>query len=937
MKKRILGLFLCLVMCLSLIPTTALAATYTSSSTVALKDLSVGDIINGSMTLTNEALRDGEVVRPIWCEIYWLERSNQTATAAFAERVLINFPSNNPQTVQVPEKYSRVESWTIKELSPLDRIENRTIVVYPTNHSAHNFLYSAQSADTIMASCIATGCPLNTAPTFTLVAEDAVVSSKATYTATLSNWRDFSNHTDEVATPSIQYNMVIDGTIGAETTGNYIIGHVGTYCASVTFKDVTVRKNFNILASAPVAVTGVTLNETSASIVVGTTETLTAIVAPDNATNKNVTWTSSDEGVATVADGVVTAVAAGTATITATTVEGGFSATCTVTVTPVAVTGVTLNKTSASIVAGTTETLTATVAPDNATNKNVTWTSSNTSVATVDDAGVVTAVAAGTATITVTTEDGGKTATCEVTVPCSHGNTEVRDAIAATCNEAGYTGDTYCKDCGDKIADGTAIDVKAHTYGEWTTTKEPTETETGSKERTCSACGNKQTEEIPVLIHTHTGTLQSGTSATCTVAGVKDYYTCSCGKAFEDATCNIEIVDLDAWKAEGGNGYLAPKGHTYGGWTTTKEPTETETGSRERTCSACGNKDTGIIPVLEHIHNAALQNGTAATCTTAGFKDYYTCSCGLVFEDATCNIEVTDLTAWKAVGGNGYIAPKGHTYGEWTITKEPTETETGSKERTCSACGNKDTGIIPVLEHIHNVALQNGTAATCTTAGFKGYYTCSCGLAFEDATCNIEVTDLTAWKAVGGNGYLAPKGHTYGEWATTKEPTLTEKGMKERSCTACGDKQTEEIPVLTPVTYSIISGANVEWTKDSSDGLTFTSDADFAKFVCVMVDGAEIAATNYTAVSGSTKVTLTAAYLETLSVGSHTMDVVSNDGTASTSFTVKVTIPADPTNPTSPQTGDNSHMFLWIALLFISGGVLVGTTVYGRKKKNSAD
>ena len=70
--------------------------------------------------------------------------------------------------------------------------------------------------------------------------------------------------------------------------------------------------------------------------------------------------------------------------------------------------------------------------------------------------------------------------------------------------------------------------------------------------------------------HTHVGTLQNGTPATCTIAGFKDYYTCSCGLAFEDATCNIEIADLDAWKAEGGNGYIAPTGHGE------TEPSETE-------------------------------------------------------------------------------------------------------------------------------------------------------------------------------------------------------------------------------------------------------------------------------------------------------------------------------------------------------------------------
>ena len=167
----------------------------------------------------------------------------------------------------------------------------------------------------------------------------------------------------------------------------------------------------------PVAVTGVTLDKTTVVLAEGETETLTATVSPENATNKAVTWTSSNEGVATVADGVVTAKAAGTATITVTTADGSKTATCAITVkaATVSVTGVTLDKTSVTLTKGDTETLTATVAPENATNKAVTWTSSDENVATVAD-GIVTAKAAGTATITVTTADGRKTATCVITV-----------------------------------------------------------------------------------------------------------------------------------------------------------------------------------------------------------------------------------------------------------------------------------------------------------------------------------------------------------------------------------------------------------------------------------------------------------------------------------------------------------------------------------------
>ena len=173
----------------------------------------------------------------------------------------------------------------------------------------------------------------------------------------------------------------------------------------------------NCAVNVVIPVTGITLNETSIVLNPNATTTLLPTVLPENATNKNVTWASSNNNVATVSNGVVTAVALGTATITATTVDGGYTATCEVLVEPpiINVTGVTLNETSVVLEPEATTTLVCTVSPTDATNQNVTWASSNNNVATVSN-GLVTAVALGTAIITVTTEDGGHTATCAVIV-----------------------------------------------------------------------------------------------------------------------------------------------------------------------------------------------------------------------------------------------------------------------------------------------------------------------------------------------------------------------------------------------------------------------------------------------------------------------------------------------------------------------------------------
>jgi uncharacterized protein YjdB len=168
----------------------------------------------------------------------------------------------------------------------------------------------------------------------------------------------------------------------------------------------------------------VSLDKTEITLAEGETHTLTATISPDNAQDKSVTWSSSEEAIAKVdQNGKVTAVKAGTATITVTTKDGGKTATCAVTVIA-KVASVSLDKTSMTLTVGETQTLTATVTPDNAQDKSVTWSSSDATVATVDQDGKVTAVKAGTATITVTTTDGGKTATCAVTVQAATGGNE---------------------------------------------------------------------------------------------------------------------------------------------------------------------------------------------------------------------------------------------------------------------------------------------------------------------------------------------------------------------------------------------------------------------------------------------------------------------------------------------------------------------------------
>lgn len=244
-----------------------------------------------------------------------------------------------------------------------------------------------------------------------------------------------------------------------------------------------------------VAVTEVKFTSTVTEVTVGKTITLKAEVLPADATNKTVTWTSSDATVATVKDGVVTGVKAGETTITAS--AGGKNATVKVTVkvaatsggetTTIAVTEVKITSTVTEVTAGETITLTAEVSPADATDKTVTWSSSDTAIATVDSTGKVTGVAAGTATITA--KAGEKTAAVDVTVKAAatgggetatpktatiaYDGSSAENAPAAT-GEEGVFSDVQDVIATAGVAEGYSLDGGYPKYGSQTYTGDDT-------------------------------------------------------------------------------------------------------------------------------------------------------------------------------------------------------------------------------------------------------------------------------------------------------------------------------------------------------------------------------------------------------------------------------------------------------------------------------
>jgi len=308
-----------------------------------------------------------------------------------------------------------------------------------------------------------------------------------------------------------------DGEVVAVKAGTAVITVTtvdGGYSAKCT---VTVKEK-------TVAVTSVTLSQTSLALEEGQTATLTATVSPADATDKTVTWSSSNPSVATVTEGRVSAVKEGTATITASC--GGKSATCSVTVSRkyIAVTSVTLNQTSLSLEEGDSATLIATVSPADATEQTISWSSSNPSVATVAE-GRVSAVKEGTATITASC--GGKSASCTVSVKKKY-----VDVTSVTLSEYSMTmeeGQTATLIATVNPANATEQTVKwsssnpsvaTVTEGRVTAIKEGTASITascGGKSASCSVTVKKSIVAVVSVTLSQTAlTLEEGQTATLT-------------------------------------------------------------------------------------------------------------------------------------------------------------------------------------------------------------------------------------------------------------------------------------------------------------------------------------------------------------------------------------------------------------------------------------
>ena len=405
----------------------------------------------------------------------------------------------------------------------------------------------------------------------------------------------------------------------------------------------------------------------------------------------------------------------------------------------------------------------------------------------------------------------------------------------------------------------------------------------------CDTCGYDKT--VP---HTHNLTLVPAKAPTCTEKGNTAYYTCDgCDKWFEDATGASEITDKTSV-------ILAATGHSASDW-----KSDNTDHWKECTVVGCGV----IIEGSKAAHTAGEWIiDTPATATTSGSKHKECTVCGYTMATETISAtgggEHTHSygSEWKNDADNHWHEcscgdkkdTAAHTAGEWIIDTPATATTDGSKHKECTVCGyTMATETISATgggEHTHSYGSEWKNDAD------NHWHECSCG----------DKKDTAA--------------HTAGEWIIDTPATATTSGTKHKKCTVCGYTMTIETIPATGGEHTHSYGS--DWKNDATNHW----------HECSCRDKADKAAHDFKwVVDKEATATQKGSKHEECRVCGYKKAAVEIPATGTP------TEPGKPTDSDSPQTGDNSNMILWIALLFVSGGVVIGITVYSKKKKENAE
>ena len=546
------------------------------------------------------------------------------------------------------------------------------------------------------------------------------------------------------------------GVATVDSTGKVSAKEIGEANITVKTKDGSNIVKTCVVTVAPISVQAVSLNVLNKTLKVGKSFTLTASVYPENATNKNVTWTSDHPDVAKVENGKVTALKGGKATITVETTDGGKKAICNVTVNSIPVTEVGLSQQEMTLNVGETGTIEATITPENATNKNLEWKSGNRNIATVSE-GTITAVAPGKTTISCTTTDGSEiTKVCEVKVyekktkpakpeTVSVGATEVtlksiEGAVYSkdktnwqeSATFSGLTENTkytfYVKlkaegyylesDVSDGLTVTTASTVIPVTSIELSdtelellvdedsllavtvkpdnaTNKQIEYRSTNSAVATVDENGAihaKSTGKTFIIVRTLDG---SNIIEMCTVCVYAKYELTEEIKAKRVTESSITLEAVDGCEYRIGDG--AWTDNTI--FTGLNLDTEYSFSMRKKANGYYLASDPVTTTIKTNAHALVKTKEVAATCAKVGKKEFWTCSeCGKKFYDAQGSKEITDEDTLV-------IPMTAHEWGEWTISQEPSLEHPGQRERSCNNCHKMETEEVQPI-HVEAVSLD---------------------------------------------------------------------------------------------------------------------------------------------------------------------------------------------------------------------------------------
>ena len=441
------------------------------------------------------------------------------------------------------------------------------------------------------------------------------------------------------------------------------------------------------------------------------------------------------------------------------------------------------------------------------------------------DSGVVTkqptCTEAGTKTYTCTS--CGKTKTTEIAAT-GHQHTEIRNKKEATCKAEGYTGDTYCTDCGAKVSSGQAIPKTDHTWDNGKVTTEATCEHTGVRTYTCSVCGETKEEETPKTDHTYDdGTVTK--KPTCIETGIKTYTCTVCQKTKteeipatghqhteirnkKEATCTETGYTGDTYCKDCGTKLssgevISKKAHDYE-VKDRQKPTCTTDGYVLSVCKACGDEKQEVLPATGHQHTE-IRNKKEATCKAEGYTgDMYCKDCGEKLSDGKTIAKTTE-----------------HTWDGGKVTKAATCTEKGVKTYTCTVCGATKTEEIAATGHQHT-EVRNKVEATCTKEGYSGDVYCTdCGTKLSSGT------------------EIARKAHEYEE-RERNEANCKRNGYILFVCKVCGDEKREVLPKTDHQHTEIRNKVEATCTDEGYTGDTYCTDCGEK-----LSDGKKIPATGH--------------------------------------------------------------------------------------------